>query len=159
MRAWQQFMIIGHLFLIAGCSGGASNTQNNTPTASATSRANSLPTFSFSQPTEPPQVATAGAKVITTTVSTAEAEAVNPEAVERGKGRYEALDCASCHGQTGEGTDQGTSLIGYDASADDFVTFMRSGGSLGAAHQYASNRLSESGAANLYQYLRSLQGQ
>lgn len=158
MHAWQQCMTIGILLLIAGCSGGTGNTQN-TPTTSATSRVNALPTFSFSQPTEPPQFATVAATLTTNTNSTAEALTLDSEAVERGKGRYEALDCASCHGQSGEGTDQGASLLEYDVSAADFVTFMRSGGSLGTAHQYASNRLSESGAANLYQYLLSLQGQ
>jgi mono/diheme cytochrome c family protein len=158
MRVWQQLMMMGAILLIAGCS-GAGSPQDTTTNSSATSPVKEIPTYSFSQPTAPPQVATAAATLVSNAATTAEAAALDPQAVERGKGRYEALDCASCHGANGEGTDQGISLQAYNASEAEFVTFMRSGGSLGAAHQYGTNRLSESGAANLYQYLRSLQGQ
>ena len=95
MHAWQQCMTIGILLLIAGCSGGTGSTQN-TPTTSATSRVNALPTFSFSQPTEPPQFATVAATLTTNTNSTAEALTLDSEAVERGKGRYEA-HCSASH--------------------------------------------------------------
>lgn len=158
MRAWRHLMIIGVTLLIAGC-GAAGNPQDASTTVSTTSAVKEIPTFSFSQPTAPPQVATAAAARTLSAAATDEAVVFDPEAVERGKSRYEALECGSCHGAGGEGTDNGPALIGYEASQADFVTFMRSGGSLGAAHQYASNRLSESGAGNLYQYLRSLQGQ
>lgn len=157
MRVWHVLMMIGVILFIAGC--GSTGGADNATTSSATLPVKEIPTFSFSQPTAPPQVATAAATLASSAAATVEVSALDPQAVERGKGRYEALDCASCHGQNGEGTDQGVSLLDYSASQADFVTFMRSGGSLGAAHQYAANRLSESGAANLYQYLRSLQGQ
>jgi mono/diheme cytochrome c family protein len=160
MRVWHILMMIGVTLLIAGCSSAGSTETTTTNSATATSPVKQIPTFSFSQPTAPPQVATAAVSGSTAvSVSTAEVSALNPEAVERGKARYEALDCASCHGTNGEGTDKGISLLEYKASEADFVTFMRSGGSLRAAHQYAANRLSESGAANLYQYLLSFQGQ
>ncbi len=154
MRVRQQFMMIGVMLLMAGCSGAGGS-----PTTSATSPVNGLPTFSFSQPTDAPQIATAGATLAVKADATADVVSLDPQAVERGKGRYEVLDCASCHGAGGEGTDKGSSLLTYSANQEAFITFMRSGGKLGAAHQYATNRLSETGAANLYQYLRSLQGQ
>lgn len=135
--------------ILAGCSGAAAT---NTPSVTATP-AIIVPTFSFTQPTAPPQVATAA---VTRTVSTSR-NAFDLEAVERGRGRYEALECATCHGANGEGGDFAGQLIGYNADEADFITFMRSGGALGTGHQYATNRLSASGATNLYQYLRSLQ--
>ncbi|MBL8117472.1 MAG: cytochrome c, partial [Anaerolineae bacterium] len=82
--------------------------------------------------------------------------ALDPQAVERGKGRYEALECATCHGAAGEGTDDGASLITSTLNETDFISFMRSGGSIGPDHQYSTNRLSETGGKNLYQYLLSL---
>jgi mono/diheme cytochrome c family protein len=134
--------------LIVGCGGAAAPTSTPRPTFTP------IPTFDFSQPTAPPSVATAAA---TTGANEGEAvAALNPEAVERGRGRYEALECAACHGDAGEGTDDGPSLITSTQSEADFISFMRSGGELGAEHQYSTNRLSDSGGRNLYQYLLSL---
>ena len=84
------------------------------------------------------------------------AAGLDPERVERGRDRYVALECATCHGENGEGTEENTALVGLELSEDEFVSFMRSGGSLGAEHQYSTNRLSDSGGKNLYQYLLSL---
>ena len=157
MRAWH-LLIIGLLLLIAGCSNGAS-TPPETPTARATSAVKSPPTFSFSQPTTPPQIATAAALRNANSTATVQAQSgdSDSDAVAQGKTHYEALDCASCHGENGEGTDKGSALIGYEASEADFISFLRSGGSVGEAHQYGASRLSDSEAASLYQYLRSLQ--
>jgi mono/diheme cytochrome c family protein len=131
---------------LAACGGASALAETATPAATNTAL---IPTFAFTQPTAPPSVATAAA--------VSETAALDAEAVERGRGRYEALDCASCHGAAGEGLDGEKSLIGYAASQDDFISFMRSGGALGPDHQYSTNRLSESGGRNLYQYLMSLQ--
>ena len=154
------WMLVCVALLLAACGGGSEqNTTENisAPDATVTSVVN-VPTFSFTQPTAPPAVATAAATRASASESTAEANALDPEKVERGRGRYEALECGSCHGANGEGTtDQGGPLLAYTASESDFVTFMRSGGELGVDHQYATNRLSDSGASNLYAYLRSLQ--
>jgi len=141
-------IIFSMALVVAGCGGAAQTPANS---ASATP-AIIVPTFSFTQPTAPPQVATAA---VTREIS-ASGSAFNPEAVERGRGRYEALECATCHGANGEGGEFAGQLIGYNADEDDFITFMRSGGELGTEHQFATNRLSASGATNLYQYLRSL---
>ncbi|MBK8034273.1 MAG: c-type cytochrome [Anaerolineae bacterium] len=155
-------MLVSMALLLAACGGGTdANTTDNTsaPAASSTPVVN-VPTFSFTQPTAPPAVATAAATLVPAGDATAEASALDPEKVERGRGRYEALECASCHGANGEGvTDQGGPLLEYAATEADFVTFMRSGGELGVDHQYATNRLSDSGASNLYAYLQSLQGE
>jgi mono/diheme cytochrome c family protein len=87
----------------------------------------------------------------------AAAATVDPDTIVQGQARYVALKCADCHGENGEGSgDKGPTLVGLTLGQDDFITFMRSGGKLGTAHQYASNRLSLKGAQNLYQYLKSL---
>lgn len=39
-----------------------------------------------------------------------------------------AENCASCHGERGEGTAQGRSLTGYEGGADSFRNQVRSGG-------------------------------
>jgi mono/diheme cytochrome c family protein len=111
-----------------------------------------IPTYQYVEPTTAASVATAAAA----TEEVATDEAVSNEAVDRGRGRYVALDCGSCHGENGEGTEQGGPLLEFAMTEDDFISFMRSGGSLGATHQYATNRLSASGGANLYHYLVSL---
>lgn len=152
------------VFVLASC-GGAGNTNAPTDTVASgnpTENTNSsgapatigIPTFQFVEPTVAAQVATA--VVEETASATAEATSVSSEAVDRGRGRYEALACAECHGENGEGNDKGPSLLDYDKSLDDFVGFMRSGGSMGSEHQYSTNRLSQSGSENLYQYLLSL---
>ncbi len=51
---------------------------------------------------------------------------------------------------------EGKSLLQFNLSEEDFITFARSGGELGPSHQYSTNRLSSSGSRNLYQYLVSL---
>ncbi len=83
---------------------------------------------------------------------------LDPQAVERGHDRYVALQCGSCHGENGEGTDQGSALAGTALSQADFISFLRSGGTVGSSHQYSTNRLSDSGGRNLYQYVLSLSG-
>lgn len=142
-----RFLItIGLSFIIAAC--GAQNA--STPT-SALPTATTIPTFSFTQPTEAPQVATAAA-----TLASAQTSELDPVAVERGRGRYDALECAACHGDNAEGTDFGSSLIESTINEADFIAFMRSGGGLGSLHQYSTNRLSDSGGKNLYQYMLSI---
>jgi len=140
--------------VLAGCGGGSSATAIPTSTI--------IPTYNYLTPTPFAAIETA----VATTAAETTAEATTVEAttaaldsdiVARGKTRYDALACASCHGANGEGTDKAKALTSITMSQDDFVTFMRSGGTVGPTHQYATNRLSISGGAALYQYLRSLQ--
>ena len=101
-------------------------------------------------------------KTLETAVATQAAQAtaapagLDAEVVARGKARYDALTCATCHGENGEGTDKAGSLVTSALSEGDFIAFMRSGGNLGSSHQYATNRLSQTGGAALYQYLLSI---
>lgn len=135
------------VLLLAACGGAAAPTSTvvlPTPTL--------FPTYQFVMPTAPSQLATARA----TSVPAGDA-ALDAQAVERGSGRYEALECGECHGAQGEGTDDGSALTALAMSEEEFISFMRSGGDLGSEHQYSTNRLSDTGGRNLYQYLLSLQ--
>ncbi len=134
-------------------AGGTSNEGQSGPEVIA------IPTYAYVEPTVTIAVtARAEATPAATAAASEAASAVvlDPEKVERGRGRYEALGCAACHGEAGEGAADGPSLLQFALSEEDFVTFMRSGGALGAEHQYSTDRLSASGGANLYQYLVSL---
>lgn len=142
-----KLVLLGTLaFVLTACGGqnGATVVPTFTP----------IPTFSFQQPTAAPAVATAAAATLT--AAAGQVAALDPVAVERGRERYEALGCGVCHGANGEGTDDGSAMTLYEGDETSFIAFMRSGGELGAEHQYATNRLSDSGGRNLYQYLLSL---
>jgi mono/diheme cytochrome c family protein len=133
------------LLLVAACGGDQTSTSLPTPTT--------IPTYNYVQPTVAAAIQAVDA---TESVEVTEA-AVDPEIISQGRDRYVALKCADCHGENGEGNgDKGPTLVGLTLSQDDFITFMRSGGKLGTAHQFAANRLSLKGAQNLYQYLKSL---
>ena len=150
MKRISMLMIV--MLSIAACGGNAGSDgagDSERPTATA------FPTFEFVAPTV--------ASVFDSNDSDdTDAESVDtveldPVKVERGLGRYEALECATCHGEQGEGTDDGSALVGYSASESEFVDFMRTGGELGNDHLYSSSTLSNSGIGNLYQYLISLE--
>ncbi len=141
------------LLLLTAC--GSQNAADLTPTITPTT----FPTFAVSQPTEAPQIATAAAAtaVAATEIAASGEIVLDTEKVERGLGRYEALECAACHGVEGEGTDDGPTLVDYSASLDEFIDFMRTGGELGESHRYPAERLSPGGAENLYHYVVSLE--
>ncbi|MBZ0295125.1 MAG: c-type cytochrome [Anaerolineae bacterium] len=141
------------LLLISAC-GGAEPQETATPTITPTA----FPTFAFNPPTEAPEVATVAAATAMAETETAGEEGItlDPEMVERGRDRYVALECGTCHGDQGEGTDAGSALISYEASQDEFIDFLRTGGDMGNDHRYPAERLSPNGIENLYQYLRSL---
>lgn len=149
MRTWLTAAFLA--LVAAGCSSA-----DTSPTATARATLTPIPVYQYVAPTEPPQMATVAALTAT---SPAGVGALDPERVERGRDRYVVLECGACHGDSGEGTADGAALTDYAANEADFISFMRSGGSLGAAHQYATNRLSDTGGRNLYQYLLSLRGQ
>ena len=128
-------------FILAACG---------TPTPDVTSEPTKtpFPTFEFVAPTNPPAF----------NATTAAQDAATPDAelIDRGRGRYEALECGVCHGANGEGTAEGSSLLEFAMSETDFISFMRSGGTIGSSHQYSTDRLSERGSQSLYLYLISL---
>ena len=136
------------IMVLAACSAPA---QPATPTPTQVPPT-PFPTFAFVEPTKPVTFAGADDEA----AAPNETLALDPTKVARGLGRYQALNCGNCHGENGAGSDGAPSLLGFALTEDDFITFMRSGGDLGAPHQYSTDRLSNSGSRNLYQYLASL---
>jgi mono/diheme cytochrome c family protein len=128
------------ILLLAACSGSPAASPLPTPTL--------IPTYQYVSPTPLPPRAT----LVATLTPEVDAAAA---AIEAGRGRFEALGCGGCHGANAEGG-EGPALAGLTMSEEDFVTVLRSGGSLGSQHQFASNRLSGRGATNIYVYLQSL---
>lgn len=110
-----------------------------------------IPTYVYQEPTGKPLPTEAATAEVT-----AAANALDAALVAKGKGRYEALDCGSCHGAAGEGTDKGSSLVTATQAEDAFINFIRSGGKLGTAHQYPASKLSDSSIKALYQFMLSL---
>ncbi len=135
----------------AACT-SSGNSANTSPTTFPT--LTPIPSYNFVLPTQPPQLATVAAGTEAAVSNTS--NTLDPEKVSKGKDRYTALACNSCHGDNGEGTDKGKALTSFTMSQDDFISFMRSGGSMGSEHQYSTNRLSDGGGKNLYEYLKSL---
>ena len=119
-----------------------------TPEASGEPTRTPFPTFEFVAPTNPPVFNTTPSAQVSATPDTA--------VIERGMGLYASLECGMCHGENGEGTAEGSSLLELDLSERDFISLMRSGGDIGTSHQYSTNRLSNPGSRALYQYLISL---
>lgn len=139
------------LLILAACSSEAGPTATPVPTSTP------FPTREHVAPTAPPLFATLAAATVTAEAAGAAGGIeLDPVLVERGRGRYEALECASCHGDQGEGTDDGPALTGMELTEAQFIDYMRSGGSIGVDHQYSTDRLSASGGRNLYFYLLSL---
>ena len=141
--------------LLAVACGGGSNQPTATPT-SPPPTVTPFPTFAFVEPTKAPVFEQTSEDVAADDESGSLGLILDPKLVERGRGRFEALECGNCHGEGGEGTDLGKSLLDFDLAEEDFVTFMRSGGELGTVHQFSTDRLSNSGSRNLYQYLLSI---
>lgn len=159
MRALSRICLVGSLtialMLTAACGGGDAQ-----PTALPTDAPPThtpFPTFAFVEPTKAPEFEQTGADSGSSQTSGDE-ESVELDAkkVERGLGRYEALECGACHGEAGKGSDEAGDLLAFAMSEDAFITFMRTGGELGTDHQYSTDRLSDNGSRNLYQYLLSL---
>jgi mono/diheme cytochrome c family protein len=150
--------LFGLMLMAFGACSGNANSGDNSANATSAPTQTLFPTYSFAQPTVVPEFSTVAAATSTAASGTSiSSNGLDPEKVAKGLDRYTKLQCASCHGENGEGvTDKGKALTDFAMSQDDFITFMRSGGSVGRSHQYATNRLSDSGGKNLYEYLKSL---
>ena len=140
-------VLIVVLVLLASCGGAAR------PTTPPQATITQIPTYAYVPPTEAPVIQTA---VIATSTVAAGGNTPDPQRIEAGKGRYEALQCGSCHGDKGQGTDKGSALAGTKLTQEQFIDWLRTGGKLGNAHLYSTNRLSETGGQNLYLYVLSL---
>lgn len=145
MSKYLKFSFLTFIIIVTLSACGGTSEPTGTPAPTATP----LPTFAFIAPTNPPAFSA-------TSVSSDAETTPDTQLIDRGQGRYEALGCATCHGENGEGTDNAQALTSIELSSADFISFMRSGGSIGAEHQFSTNRLSENGAQNLYLYLISL---
>jgi mono/diheme cytochrome c family protein len=134
------------LLVLAACGSKSSGPPSASPPTPSP-----FPTFEFVQPTP---VGFAATDVAVANVSAT--QAFDPDLVAAGKNRYDALDCGSCHGADAKGTSKGKALIPTQLTQAQFIDFLRTGGKLGNAHLYSTNRLSDTGSKNLYLYIQSL---
>lgn len=132
------------LLVASACGGGAAPAATVVPPTI-------IPTFQFQSPTPRPARPTAA---VSPTPAVADGSA-DAEAISRGADRFVSLGCSGCHGANAAGGDA-KALAGTTMSEADFLSFLRSGGGMGGAHQFASNRISNSGVHNLYLYVTSL---
>lgn len=139
-------LIIGLLIITLSACGSATPTQI-LPTVTP------FPSFQFVPPTEAASVVTVGAA----TVTAGSKPVLDSEKVEAGKRSYARLECGSCHGEGGKGTDKGPALAGAKLNETEFIGMLRTGGKLGNAHLFSTNRLSDAGGKDLYQYILSLE--
>jgi mono/diheme cytochrome c family protein len=139
--------------LLAACSSSNNQTENQSqvPTPTPLPTLTTIPFFNFVQPTLPPQMQTIAAETAAPSNSGSSTPIPEP-----GRQIYVALECNTCHGEAGEGTDKGSALTSYTKSEEDFVSFLRSGGDVGTSHIYATDRLSDSDAKTLYEYVESM---
>ncbi|MCZ7542183.1 MAG: cytochrome c [Anaerolineae bacterium] len=140
---------------LAACGQGA------TPTARPT--VSPIPIYEYPTPTEAPALATLAAATATAAAAASTpTSALDPTAVARGQTNWERLECASCHGENGEGGAGSIGdivappLVGLTLTQQEFVTWLRTGGPLGNAHLFSTDRLSDTGSRNLYQFVLSL---
>lgn len=141
---------------LTACGGGDTSQSQTGDTPEVKATATAFPTFAFVAPTNPPVFNQNAEATVEATAEASSEATLDPQLIERGLGRYEALECGTCHGENGEGTDKGGAINKLTQSEDEFITFMRSGGDIGTSHQYSTDRLSARGATNLYAYLKSL---
>ena len=153
-RAKSGLLMILAGLLISACGAGQSPATSTPEPPTRTP----FPTFAFIEPTTAPVFEQQEDSPASDDSAGGAVDAVqlDPTKVARGLGRYEALNCTSCHGESGVGTDRAKHLTDFSLSEEDFITFLRSGGELGTRHQFSTDRLSDSGSRNLYQYLVSI---
>ncbi len=147
------FAVAVLLIVVSACASKPAATDVPKPTDTV------VPTYVYQAPTEPPVFASLNKTAQPTeqvASSTEAAATVDPELITRGQGRYVALACGSCHGDKGEGTDKGSALVPLKGSEADFIKVLQTGGGMGNSHLFAGNKLSETGAHNLYLYVVSL---
>jgi mono/diheme cytochrome c family protein len=78
--------------------------------------------------------------------------------LERGARSYERNQCASCHGEQGEGVaGRGGAIAGTSLSEREFENVLRTGGGLGNTHIFGPSAISPAGMGVLYAYVQSLQ--
>src|SRR5689334_3689211 len=88
------------LVAFAACT---SSGDSSAPTAFPT--LTPIPSYNFVLPSATAQIATPAPVTATPTASAS--DSLDPDKVAKGKDRYTALTCNTCHGDSGEGTDKG----------------------------------------------------
>ena len=141
-----RFLMALPIVLIMAACGAANSTATPPPTVTP------FPTYGYVAPTEAPAIVTMGEA----TATAGSSQALDAQAIDAGKSRYVALQCGGCHGDDAKGTDKGPALVGTKLTQDQFVNILRTGGKLGNAHLFSTNRLSDAGGKNLYVYILSL---
>jgi mono/diheme cytochrome c family protein len=137
--------------MLAACGANAA-TRTPLPTVTA------IPTFAYVSPTEAPEIQTAVAATALA-ASTAAQTTPTPDAgrIALGSRVYTMLECGGCHGEKGAGVaGKGAALVPLTLTEGEFITVLRTGGSVGNDHLFASNRLSTTGGKALYLYVVSL---
>lgn len=123
-----------------------------------------LAVFEYQLPTPLPEDKVATAAAATAAAGGQGAVTLDLEAVARGANSWERLECGSCHGAQGEG---GAGSVGdktappltdLGMSQSEFLDWMRTGGTMGNAHLFSADRLSDGGSRDLYQFMLSLGG-
>jgi mono/diheme cytochrome c family protein len=153
MRAFRTVALAALLLVaLAACGGGKKGAPRPTSTP--------IPRFEeVVPPTTVPLLETAAATV---QAGQGTGPEIDPTAVARGAVNWERLQCASCHGDHGQGGVgeingvKAPSLIDMTLTEAEFIDWLRTGGSVGSAHLFSTDRLSDSGGRNLYQYVLSL---
>lgn len=157
---WKLVSLFALMLTLVACGGNGDSSNNNVSEndTDAPPTSTPFPTFAFVAPTNPPAFNQNAESTDEAAPDIDENPAIeiDPTKVARGLGRYEALDCGICHGENAEGSDDVPALAGFDLTEDEFITFLRTGGTIGSSHQYSTDRLSDSGTRNLYQYFLSL---
>lgn len=101
---------------------------------------------------------TTAAVPITATTEITQTTAAGPVAadLERGARSYVRNQCASCHGERGEGVaGKGQAIAGTTLSEREFEHLLRTGGGLGNTHIFGPSAISPAGMAALYAYVQS----
>jgi mono/diheme cytochrome c family protein len=155
------------LFLVA-CGGSSSNSNSSTG-AQAPRAVPTMPRARFTAVAEqsvltrtgsltPTATLTATAEVTASTATTSAASAaVDPAILERGARAYERNECATCHGEQGEGVaGQAGAIAGTTLSETEFTDVLRTGGGLGNSHIFGPSAISPGGMSALYAYVQSL---
>ncbi len=138
--------------LAAGCGPDDELTDPSGETAVGSEAVPTMPAARFDQPTPVTDLEEA---------SEADKQADEEEAAEEpdiamGEFAY-GNRCAECHGEGAAGTDQGSSLVGFTLSEDEFEDLLRTGGELGPDHLFGSTKISPDGLKAVYAYLKSLE--
>jgi mono/diheme cytochrome c family protein len=158
-------ILLGSLLVLGVACGGGGTDDSASGNTAVEAVVPTMPSARFtavsSQSVLTATVAVAANAGATTTVTTTVAGADNSTPVnqdlERGARSYARNNCASCHGEQGEGVaDKGAAITAMTLTLPEFDTLLRTGGGLGAEHIFGPSAISPGGMATLYAYVQSL---